>query len=279
MRSHVVSGLLVMSMAASAGVAHAQDPMAPPPATEPAPVTTTGGLPELGSITLMQGKIWIAAPLAINMSSDRVAKPLSIPLDVYYGVNDKLTLGLTHSGGTHQVAGFYIPRLGVCPVGKDNGCEKVYNNLGIDALYKLLEGTIQVAGHGGLDIMSLDPMMLSLRVGALVQMPLASRLALIADPRLWIGLTKRDEGNKEVLFVPLAVQYWVNEQIRVAGRTVLGGPLDGFGDAWFGSFGAFGAFAINEMIEAFAAFDFVNLYGKGGDADGRTLTVGANIRL
>ncbi len=101
----------------------------------------------------------------------------------------------------------------------------------------------------------------------------------MADPRLFIGLNERDSiyNNKDFLWLPLAVQFWVNEMIRVSARTTLGGPLDGFSDAYFGSLGLFGAFRITDMIEAFAAFDFTNLYGKGNSGDYRTLVLGANF--
>ena len=41
----------------------------------------------------------------------------------------------------------------------------------------------------------------------------------------------------------------------------------------------FAGFGITDMIEAFASFDFTNLYGKGGSADFRTLVLGVNFRL
>ena len=75
------------------------------------------------------------------------------------------------------------------------------------------------------------------------------------------------------------MQFWVNEMIRVSARTNLGGPLEDFGDYYFGSLGAFAGFGINDMIEAFVSFDFTNLYGKDGSADFRSLVLGANFRL
>ena len=38
--------------------------------------------------------------------------------------------------------------------------------------------------------------------------------------------------------------------IRLSVRTTLGGPLDGFSDAYFGSLGAFAGFGLTEMIES-----------------------------
>jgi hypothetical protein len=208
-------------------------------------------------------------------------KPTSIPLELYYGVNNDLTIGLTHSGGVVQSTRPYSPGDGLCLSGTSGGCGKVYNNLGFDLLWRFLGPTLQLAGHGGLDIGSLDPdVLLSLRLGLLFQAPLGSNVALILDPRLSFGLTNRDSGNTEFLSLPAGVQFWINPAVRLAVRTVLAGPLDGFGDAFTGSLGVFGGFAINETIELFASFDFLNLYGKGSNgADARALVLGANFRL
>jgi hypothetical protein len=243
------------------------------------------GGPELTPLVLATGKWEIRVPLAINMSKESAAKPLSLPVDVYYGLNEQLTVGVTHSFGVVQPVLPYRPGYGICLSSEENGCAKVYNNIGLDAIYQFMPGVIQLAGHGGLDIWSIsDPFLADLRLGVLFQAPLATNIAIMADPRLFIGLNKRDEyGNKEALWLPLAVQFWVNEMIRVSARTNLGGPLDGFSDYYFGALGVWAGFNINAMIEAFASFDFTNLYGKKasgvGAADGRALVLGANFRL
>ena len=45
----------------------------------------------------------------VNMSADAVGKPFSIAPDIYYGVSDKLSVGLTHDTG-------------LCLAGEENGC-------------------------------------------------------------------------------------------------------------------------------------------------------------
>ena len=119
-----------------------------------------------------------------------------------------------------------------------------------DAIFRFLPGVIQLAGHGGLDSLTFDPMRLALRLGVLAQAPLATNIAIMTDPRIFIGLSDRDTANKDELWLPLAVQFWANEMIRLSARTTLGGPLDGFSDAYFGSLGAFAGFGLTDMIEA-----------------------------
>jgi hypothetical protein len=256
--------------------ARAQDPPLDPALTVPTEAT-----PELTPITLATGRTDIRIPFVINMSAGTAGEPINVPLDIYHGLTDDITLGLSHSRGVVQPTTPYPARAGLCLTGTGGGCRKFYDNISLDAIFRFMGGVIQLAGHGGLDFLSFDPAMLSLRLGVLFQAPLGSHVVIMTDPRLWIGLTKRDAPtfNKEHLDLPLAVQYWITEGARVAVRTVMYGPLDGFSDAWGGALGLFAAFAVSPLIEPFLAFDFLNLYGKGGSADFRSLLIGTNIRL
>ncbi len=282
-RSPSLARLALVTFAAAgllaAGPAAAQDPIGEPtlpPAVDPA----LGTAPELTPILLAPGRTEIRVPLVIGLSSGSAGKPINVPLDVYYGVTESLTLGLTHSGGVVQPTAPYPPSQGLCFTGDGEGqCPKVYNNVGLDALYGILGGTLQLAAHGGLEVRSIaDPFQVALRLGVLFQAPLAERVALVTDPRVWIGLNERDV-NQDRLDLPFAIQYWVTDPLRLAVRTVFGGPLDNFDAAYTGSLGLFGGFSITPAVEGFASFDFLNLYGKGGDADARALVVGANFRL
>jgi hypothetical protein len=242
------------------------------------PVEST---PELTPVTLVTGRTEIRVPVVINMSANGVGKPVNIPLDIYHGLTDDITIGISHSGGVVQPVSYYPFRAGLCLTGTGSGCPKFYNNIALDGIFRFLGPTIQLAGHAGLDFHTFDPALFAVRLGVLFQAPLASRVAIMADPRIWIGVTKRDlpYNNKEVLALPLAVQFWASDTFRLAVRTQMIGLLDGFADSWAGALGLFGAFAVSDAIEPFFAFDFTNLYGKGGSGDFRALLIGANIRL
>ena len=177
-------------------------------------------------------------PLAIGMSKDFGGKPISLPVDVYYGLNEQLTLGLTHSYGVVQPILPYRPGLGICLSSEDDGCPKVYNNIGFDAIFQFMPGVIQLAAHGGLDICSIvRPDAGYAAAGRAVpgaaghQHRHHGRPAAVHRPHQ----AGRIYNNKDVLWLPLAVQFWVNEMIRVSARTDLGGPLDGFSDSYFGA--------------------------------------------
>lgn len=239
-----------------------------------APAVVAGGS-ELSSVLLGTGQVVISVPLAIGLNSGNAGEPISIPLDVYYGVSDDLTIGLNHSG-VIQGVGPYSAGPGLCLT--SDSCGKTYDNLNLDALFRLVPGTLQVAGHGGIDFRSFDLSWIALRLGALLKAPLGENIAIVADPYLSFGLNKRDDGNKDWLNLPVAVQFQTASGVRIAGQTGLSGPLDGFGDAYRGWLGAFASVGVNEKIDAFASFVFNDLFGKNGSADYRTLVVGANIR-
>jgi hypothetical protein len=201
---------------------------------------------------------------------------LSIPLDIYYGLDDDFTLGLTHSNATIQGVSPYPVGRGLCLT--SDSCGKTYNNIGFDALYRIVPGALQVALHGGIDLNSLDPAHVSARIGALLKAPLGTNLALAADPRLGLGLTERDGGNGDTISLPLALQFTAGPGVRIAGQTGISGPLDNFGDLFAGWLGVFAALGVNEKIDAFAGFTFDRLFGNFSGADDRSLVVGANIR-
>lgn len=280
---------------ATTGIAFAQDadpPADPPVEATPPPTTDAAAAAPAGlpSLTLGKGKILIAgSTLNINLSADAVGKPVSIAPSIWYGVNEKLTLGVTHDGGSTQwsprpafrtisiPAAPPLPAItasagaGICLTGEENGCNKVYDNIGIDALYGLKHGKFSLAAHPALDVFSFDPFALKLRVGVLGRYMATDKVAIVFDPRIGFGLTERDAGNKEVLDIPLWVWFSVNEKLGAYVSTGINGPLDGFGDAFSVPLQVGASFMVNAKLTAGLDFAFTNLIGKNGDADGRAL--------
>lgn len=294
---------IAVSSLATTGVALAQGEGDEEEATEEAPSDDAAPeeMPEAGGdgdggaapgagpapLTLGAGKIVIGgSTVNINLSADAVAKPFSLAPSVWYGVNEKLTVGLTHDGGSTQwtprpaLRTFTIDVLGtpftaaagagICLTGEENGCPKVYDNVGVDALYALKEGKFSLAAHPALDIFSFDPFALSLRAGVLGRYMASDKIAVVFDPRLKIGLTERD-FNKEALDIPVWLWYAVNDKVGAYVHTGISGPLDGFGDAFSIPVQVGANFTVNEKLTAGADFSFLNLLGKGSTADSRAL--------
>jgi hypothetical protein len=297
-----VSKVLMIAAASLAmtGIALAEEPAA----TEPAPADATPApaepaaapapamaAPSATALTLGKGKIVIAgSTLNVNLSASAVGKPVSLAPSVNYGVSDKLTIGLSHDGGTTQFTPRPAVGAGICVTGKDNGCGKVYNNLGIDALFSLAAGKFSVAAHPGLDIRSLDPLTMSLRVGVLGRYEVAPKVAIVFDPRLSIGLNKRDGatdpttgitigGNKEQLDIPVYAWFVASDKLGAYVSTGINGPLDGFGDAFTVPVGVGATFKASEKLSVGGDFFFFNLLGKNSSADFRFLGIRAAFAL
>jgi hypothetical protein len=248
----VATGSLAMTQIASAQDTPPEGEAAAPPAEEakppegePEPARAPGAPP----LTLYKGKILIAgSTLNVNMSAEAVGKPVSLAPSVWYGIDDKLTIGLTHDGGTTP----WTPRpgfrsitivlpppiggsitalggAGICLTGDENGCSGVYDNVGVDALYAIKNEQFSLAVHPGLDVFSFDPFTLSLRVGVLGRYLVNDKLSVVFDPRIKIGITERD-FNKETIDIPVWGWYAINDKLGAYLHTGLSAAFDGFGD-------------------------------------------------
>ncbi len=220
------------------------------------PLTLAAGMLELRGDTL-----------AINLSDGAVADPMLIAPGIYYGVNNKLSVGITHQRG-------------VC-IG--DSCAKTYNDITLDSLYGfMVKGSVQAALHVGFALPSLsDPLIGGLNLGILTRLG-SGKLALVLDPHIYVGILERD-SLEEFIFVPARIQMQVNGQTNAFVSTGINGPLDGFGDAYTVPVGLGATFAVNNRLDFGAEFVFTNLGGKqapgAGRADERWLIARLALRL
>lgn len=287
--------LIAAGSIATTGVALAQDdspeeaappegePASPPEeSAEPEPARAPAGPP----LTLYKGKILIAgSTVNINLSADSVAEPISLAPSVWYGVDDKLTLGLTHDFGSTP----WTPRpafrsitvpdglggsitavagAGICLTGEEGGCNRPYDNVSAEGLYSLKNERLSLAAHPGLDIVSFDPFALAVRLGVLGRYLVNDKLSLVFDPRLRFGITERDAGNKEFIDLPIWVWYAVNDKISAYLHTGLNSAFEEFGDSVSIPLQIGGNYMVSPKLTAGLDFGFTKL---NDGADGRVL--------
>ncbi len=203
--------------------------------------------------------------LNINFSNDAIFKPVAITPSVYYALTDTDQIGLILSGQ------------GLCLMGEDNGCHKVFNSISVDFQHVFVaDGPAHIIGHIGVAAEAFDPnFVLAIPVGARFHFPINEKLDALVDPTVFIGITERDAGNKEFLNIPVTVRYQASENLNVFIYTAIFGPIDpasgSFTDAYTDPLGVGATYAIAHNLDVGAAFQFDNLYGKGSSADFRTL--------
>ncbi len=220
------------------------------------------------------------AHVDINLSKDAAFKPVSLAPDVWYGVTETLTIGLTHSGLAS--AGFWGGAgAGICLTGEDNGCPNTLSNTALQARYDLSSALAGLALEGGLILRDFDPFVLGGKVGAVWGKDLGS-LQLAIAPNLQFGLTERDDGNKEVLNIPVSVMFALSEMVVVGAQTGVSLPLSDTGDTWRLPLSLVGQALLSEKYYAFGAFTLTSL--AGGELlstgfDNRVLTLGLGAAL
>ena len=243
------------------------------PAAAPAP-----GKPRL---MLPKSKLGIALNFEANLSKELAFKPVSLAPDISYGVTPKLTVMLVHSRfattGFRGAAGS-----GLCFTGKDNGCPKAYNNVGFEALFALLEDNLKVAANAGVHLVDIDQTWIDLKVGAKIRHDVG-KLFVTFLPAVYVGLNKRDEGNKGSLWAPVALWYKVMPKLAVFVSSGIKGPISKFEDGFTIAAGAGGQFMVNKKAHVGASLIFPKVTGadavpaKGADARYLQLWVGYTL--
>jgi hypothetical protein len=242
-------------------------------------------------VTLPKGRVLLDAYLEMNLVSGAEFKPFSLSPDVWYGVTDDITVGLVHSAvGGSGFMGFVGTSL--CLTGTDNGCAKLYDNVGVDARYQLKDGGFGVAFDGGLFVQDFDPFQLALKLGIVGRWrpKPASKLAVDVSPNMFFGLTGRDGGggvgdaaNKEVLTLPATLLYAAKPKLALAFQLGFVVPFENAGTTFFipVSFGA--NYMLSKRTSIDGAFTVLHL-AAGDDAGGkgfdvRTFTLGGGYAL
>lgn len=231
-----------------------------------------------GSDGMLSARVY----LNVNLSSELVGKPISLAPDIFYSVTDKLQLGLLHMG---PMGWQTRPGTGLCLTGKENGCPKVYNNIGLDLMYGLMFGDVFLSAHGSFFVLSFaDPSATMLTLGLTGKIRISEGFALFFDPQIGIGVTGRDEvtGTKEALFLPVELQFQATMALQLKLFTGIAGAFDGFGDNYQSPLGIGGLYGISTMFDLGLRFSFDNLLGhvpEGvGRADARSLSLLLVIR-
>lgn len=201
----------------------------------------------------------------MNISDDQPAfDPFTLPVHVYFGVTDKLTLGVTHDRGP------------CFNCGDDQGDFYNWAGLGMGLLYGLVnDPTFELDLHVTAPLMpAFDPFQLAVRGGVLGRVNISPIVALVFDPSLKIGIVGRDDedgGNREYLYLPIWFYFQATDIVVPFVGTALHGPLEGFGDHFQIPLEGGVIASVTRNIDLGGMLRFGNLMGRGGSGDWRDL--------
>jgi hypothetical protein len=200
--------------------------------------------------------------LRIDVSRDG-ANPISLAPHFYWGVSRDVTIGITH-------------RNGLCL----SGCgDRRYNDVGFGVLLNLARSAdFEIDLNTGFQARSFEPFQLGWKGGVLGRVTFSS-VAFVFDPTLYIGLTRRDTGNREEIVLPFWFYFQATPTITPFVGAMLVGPLDNFGRANSVPVEGGVLFKLGDQVDLGAYFRFHNLLGRGGNPHGRELGMLARFQF
>jgi hypothetical protein len=233
-------------------------------------------------LTLNKGMVGIHADFVVDISANQWGKPIWLVPNVYYGVTDQLMVGIAES----PKAEFFPSGGGFC-LGNSTYCKPrvfVPNNTSLDLVFSLNRApTMELAFHGGVDIAPIDPFALSARGGVLLKVLISGPVAIMADPSISAGITKRAEGNKEYLSVPIRIGYQLHPQVNAGLVTGVNGALEGFADRFLVPVGLGAIAALTDKIDVAANLTFPAVVGTvqmgTSNVDYRSFAISVNYRM
>jgi hypothetical protein len=226
------------------------------------------------------GMVHARVLLHVNASKDNFGDPVSLAPDLFYAVTDTVQIGLLHN----RPMGFQTrPGAGICFTGTPN-CRKVYDNVGFDLMYGLAFGDFHFSAHSSLYLTQIsDPTLAMLTVGAAGKLHFTDTVGLFFDPQIGIGLSNRDRGNEEQLFVPLELQFQLAPSTSLKFLTGITGHFSNLGDNYEIPVGIGAVYNVSTSMDLGLRFSFDNLLGAErtgvGRADVRSLALLLHIRF
>jgi hypothetical protein len=197
--------------------------------------------------------------VGMNISEDQDAfDPFVMPIHLYFGVTENLTLGITNDRGPCF------------------NCEDDFYNgagLGMGLLYPFVQSpTFELDLHLTAPLIPLfDPFFMSVRAGVLGRVNISRVVAFVFDPSLTIGLVGRDDGNREWLSLPVWFYFQATDVVVPFVGTAVNGPLEGYTDGLQIPLEGGVIASVTRDIDLGGVLTFGNLFGRGGSFDYRGL--------
>ena len=208
--------------------------------------------------------------MRINMSKDSTFKPVEFPVNFFWGVSDKVMIGITHERGLRFNHGNPNPRF-----------RDTYNDVGFGSVIFLAGGrNFEVDLHAGLPFHRLSPdPFVGVQVGVLGRANIAEKAALVYDPSLYFGANRRSLGNGDELHAPIWFYFQPTRVVAPFVGTGVHGPLQNFGDHFAIPLEGGVLFTVAHGIHIGGMLQFPNAFGKNNTLDWRELSFLGQFRF
>lgn len=193
-------------------------------------------------------------------------EPISIAPDAWYGITDRLTVGLVHSSPSVDRID---ARASFCLRGTDLTCDRAYRGSGLDVRYRLHEN---FAPRARLLVRDVDPFKPALAIGALARWT-SGRFSVKTDPYVRLGLANRDQGNRAAFVIPVWVGFQPTCRWLLELHTGADGDLAVLRDGWHMPLSAVVTARATAAIDVVVEAGFSQLYGPQIDIRQRSLLV------
>jgi hypothetical protein len=227
-------------------------------------------------LTAARGMLEVSGNVEISFSSERIFEPISIAPDLYFGVTDDLTLGVTHSAASLSLIG---AGNGLCLSGRSRGCPDFYNNINLEARYQLPEfGRMDIVLQGGFLVQDFNPFASMLRLGGFLRWTTGT-LSVQSNPWIGIALTERDLYST-LVNIPVHAAFQFSPRLAAILGTGINGTVEDASDFWLIplSFGVL--YAVTNTLDVGATFGFPGVAGSAiATTDARALNLFVNYRL
>jgi hypothetical protein len=208
--------------------------------------------------------------MVVNISKNSAFKPVEFPVNFFWGITDKVMIGITHEHGLRLNNGAADPRF-----------RDTYNDVGFGSVIFLGGGrNFEVDLHAGVPFKRLSPeLFVGVQAGILGRANFAEKVALVYDPSLYFAANHRDRGNGHELHVPIWFYFQPTPVIAPFVGTGLHGPLEHFDDHFLIPLEGGVLFTVAHGIHLGGMLRFPNALGKNNTLDWRELTFLGQFRF
>jgi hypothetical protein len=225
-------------------------------------------------LALARHQLHAQLTLEYSLIQRSVGTPVSLAPDAWFGVTDRLTVGVIHSNQSVDRIG---SRSTLCLRESLEGCDRAYQGSGLDVRYRLRDAPFALAPRARLLLRDVDPWKPAVTLGTLARWT-RGRFSIATDLYIRLGLANRDKGNRAAFVVPLYLGVQPTCRWLIEFHTGADGDFAVIRDGWHMPVGLRVTAAATRAIDVTVEAGGTQLYGPQTDIKQRHIMIGVGYR-